>query len=78
MVAEKGQACHRNFVLLKKCPWIKIFRKILSHPNKICPTPKFSEKDEMRAKASLTRCLKVTNGSSFVHEVVAQYHFLAG
>ena len=42
------------FVLLKQwdkkfCPRTKYF-----HPNKICPTPKFSEKDEIRAKASLT------------------------
>ena len=35
------------------CPWTKVFRKFLSHPNKICPTPKFLEKDEIRAKASL-------------------------
>ena len=75
------------FVLLKKCPRIKFFRKFLSHgikifvlgqnisekfcprtkyfknflshPNKICPTPKFSEKDKIRAKAivSLARPL---------------------
>ena len=34
------------------CPRTKVFRKFLSHPNKICPTQKFSGKDEIRAKAS--------------------------
>ena len=48
-------------------PRIKIFRKFLSHPNKICPTPKFSEKDEtIRAKASLASQTTFSSSSTAI------------
>ena len=34
----KIRYCHRNFYSTENCPRIKIFRKFLSYPNKICPT----------------------------------------
>ena len=50
----------------KFCSRTKIFRKFLSHPNKICPTPKFSEKDEIRAKASLASQTTFSSSSTAI------------
>ena len=50
----------------KFCPRTKFFRTFLSHPNKICLTPKFSGKDEIRAKASLASQITFSSSSTAI------------
>ena len=44
------------FVLLKNCPRIKIFRKFLSYPNKICST---SHRTKIFRKVSENFCPRI-------------------
>ena len=50
------RTCTGIFVVLKNCPRIKIFKKFLSYPNKICPT---SHRTKIFRKVSENFCPRI-------------------
>ena len=55
----------QNILMKNYCPKTKFFRKFLFHPNKICRTPKISEKDKIRPKANLASQTTFSSLSTF-------------